>query len=61
MSDFLDHFPVVTFAFVVLVLVGAIKSVLGDLDYTDLVNNVKDLGIGAGAIGAARGLTKVGR
>jgi tetrahydromethanopterin S-methyltransferase subunit E len=60
-SDFLDHFPVVTLAFVLIVVVGAIKSVLGDLDYAEFVNTVKDVGLGAGAIGAARGLTKISR
>ncbi len=56
----LDHFPVVTFAFVVIALVGAVLSIIGDLSYKEYIDQVKDLGIGLGVIGAARGLSKLG-
>lgn len=60
LTDFLDVFPVVTFTFVVVVCVGAFKSVNGDLDYGEFIEYVKALGIGLGAIGGARALAKVG-
>ena len=60
-GEMLDTFPVVSFIFVVVVLVGAIKAVAGDLDYGEFVEYVKALGIGAGAMGGARAIATLGR
>jgi hypothetical protein len=51
MQDFLEHFPVVTLAVVAIVIVGAAKSILGDLSFQDFVTTV----------GPIAGLTAIGR
>jgi type IV secretory pathway VirB2 component (pilin) len=55
-SDFLEHFPVVTFIVVVAVIVAAVKVIVGDLDFAAFVGFTEKLLLGGGALGGARAL-----
>jgi hypothetical protein len=53
-SDFLEHFPIVTLGVVAIVIVAAVKSIGGELEFTAFVDVVKNVTIGAGVFGGAR-------
>lgn len=55
-TDFLNNFPVVTFTVVALIIAGVVKTIAGDLDYSQLVSLAEKVLIGGGALGAARGI-----
>jgi len=63
MREFLESFPVVTLGVVAILVVGAVKSIAGDLSFEDFVSTVGPL-VGLTAIGRglqANGKARAGR